>query len=86
MAESIQEDDLEDIFILNKAELATDLEVSLPTVDAWVRRGCPVLERGGLGRPYRFDWRDVVEWLGRRNRMARRHRNWASVTRASGSS
>ena len=86
MAENARDAGSEDIFILNKAELATDLEVSLPTVDAWVRRGCPVLERGGLGRPYRFDWRDVVEWLGRRNCMARGRRNWTAVNRAGGSS
>ena len=36
--------------VMNRAEVAALLEVSLPTVDAWVRKGCPVVERGGKGR------------------------------------
>jgi phage terminase Nu1 subunit (DNA packaging protein) len=70
----------EEIFFLNKAELAADLDVSLPTVDGWLRRGCPVLERGDRGRSYKFDWRDVVEWLERRNAGRRGRQKWTSIS------
>jgi phage terminase Nu1 subunit (DNA packaging protein) len=46
----------------NKSETAEFFGVSLPTLENWVRRGCPVLERGGKNVPYRFDLRAVAEW------------------------
>lgn len=48
--------------ILNRAELASLCDVSLPTVDGWVRKGCPYLERGSKGREWRFDAAAVIEW------------------------
>lgn len=48
--------------VVNRAELATIFEVSLPTVDAWVRKGCPVVERGGRGRDWQFYCPDVFNW------------------------
>lgn len=61
--------------IMNRAELATLFEVSLPTVDAWVRKGCPVIERGSKGRPWQFSSADVFDWrvtCGVRGALGRR--------------
>ena len=49
-------------FTANRAELAALLGRSLPTVDSWVRQGCPVVERGGRGRQWRFNVSDVMQW------------------------
>lgn len=34
----------------------------MPTLDDWVRRGCPVVERGGRGRAWKFNSADVRAW------------------------
>ena len=47
---------------VNRAGLASVFAVSLPTIDAWVRKGCPVVERGGTGREWQFDTAAVIEW------------------------
>ena len=47
---------------LSRAQLAQVFGVALTTVDAWVRRGCPVIERGRRGVAYRFDSAAVFEW------------------------
>src|SRR3954463_14072305 len=49
--------------IVNRADLADFLGVSLPTVDGYVRRGCPFVERGSKGREWRFNSKAVVDWL-----------------------
>ena len=55
--------DTEEISLFaNRAQLANLLEVSLPTVDAWVRKGCPVVERGGRGREWKFFIPEVCNW------------------------
>lgn len=46
----------------NKAEVAEFFDVSIKTVDGWVRRGCPVVERGKLNKPWVFDLLSVAEW------------------------
>ena len=46
----------------NKAEVAEFFEVSIKAVDGWVRRGCPVVERGRLNKPWVFDLLAVAEW------------------------
>jgi len=46
----------------NKAEVAEFFDVSLKSVDGWVRRGCPVVERGATNRPWVFDLLAVAEW------------------------
>lgn len=46
----------------NKAQLAEFFEVSLATVDNWIRRGCPALQRGNRGTPWVFDLLSVAEW------------------------
>lgn len=40
--------------------------VSLPTVDSWVRSGCPVVKKGGRGVEWQFDTAEVAEWLKNR--------------------
>lgn len=46
----------------NKAEVAEFFDVSIKAVDGWVRRGCPVVERGRLNVPWVFDLLQVAEW------------------------
>lgn len=48
---------------VNRAELADTFGVSLPTVDGWVRAGCPVVERGGRGKQWVFNTAAIAEWL-----------------------
>ena len=42
--------------------------VSLPTVDRWIRDGCPTKQRGTKGVPWIFILSDVVAWWGERQR------------------
>jgi phage terminase Nu1 subunit (DNA packaging protein) len=51
--------------VLNKAELAHALKVSLPTLSRWQLRYAdfPVLERGTNGRDYKFDAAAVFAFL-----------------------
>lgn len=51
--------------IVSRNGLAKALGVSLPTVDAWMRRGCPVQKRGGPGKPSEFDLDAVRRWVER---------------------
>lgn len=48
--------------IVNRAELADLFGVSLPTIDSWVRKGCPVVERGGRGREWQFHVSEIFNW------------------------
>ncbi|WP_449246557.1 terminase small subunit [Desulfarculus baarsii] len=57
--------------IVNRTQLAEIFGVSLPTVDAWRRDGCPVEKQGGRGKEYKFDTVSVLEW--RQEREARRY-------------
>lgn len=51
---------------VNRAELASVFGVSLPTIDVWVRNGCPFDVRGaGKGKPWVFDTADVAAWRER---------------------
>jgi len=48
---------------VNRAELSSTFGVSLPTIDAWVRNGCPFDQKGmGKGKPWIFDTADVAAW------------------------
>ena len=47
---------------MNKTELATAFNVSIGTIDAWVRRQCPFIKRGRNGEAYEFSLPDVVRW------------------------
>ena len=47
----------------NKMEVAHFFGVSLPTIDNWIMKDCPVIQRGaGRGTPWVFDLLDVALW------------------------
>lgn len=46
----------------NKAEVAEWFGVSVATVDAWLRRGAPYVQKGGPGKGWVFDLREVAQW------------------------
>lgn len=48
--------------IVSRVHLASIMGCSLPTVDHWVRAGCPVEKRGGRGVPWQFNTAKVREW------------------------
>lgn len=48
--------------VANKAELAEFFCVTLPAVEAWVRKGCPYLRKGSKGIGWEFDLLDVARW------------------------
>ncbi len=52
-----------DIRRANKSQVAEFFDVSLPTVEAWIRKGCPVAERGARGISWVMDLRAVAQWL-----------------------
>lgn len=54
--------------IVNRAELADAMGVSLPTVDRWVKEGCPIKVRPRKGVPAQFVLGEVVSWWGARER------------------
>lgn len=47
----------------NRTQLAEIFGVSMPTVDGWVRNGCPVVQRGGRGVEWQFATGDIARWL-----------------------
>ncbi|MEB5674139.1 terminase small subunit [Escherichia coli] len=44
------------------------MEVSLPTIDTWIRAGCPYIRKGGRGREWEFNLADVANWREERAR------------------
>ena len=46
----------------NKAEVAEFFDVSVKSVDGWVRRGCPVVTRGDKLVSWVFDLLEVATW------------------------
>ncbi|GEP09822.1 terminase small subunit [Methylobacterium gnaphalii] len=47
---------------INRGDLASLCGVSLPTVDSWVEKGCPYVERGSKGVEWKFDSAAVIDW------------------------
>lgn len=47
---------------VNRAELADIFGVAVTTIDIWIRAGCPVMSRGGMGKPWAFNTADVAQW------------------------
>jgi terminase small subunit / prophage DNA-packing protein len=47
---------------VSRTQLAEFFGVAAPTVDHWVRMGCPYVERGGKGKPWTFNTADVSAW------------------------
>jgi hypothetical protein len=54
--------------LASKAELADFFSVSLPTVDSWIRKGCPYEQKGSHGKPWVFDLAAVAKWRERKAR------------------
>lgn len=48
---------------VNKTELADVFGVTAPTVDGWVKAGCPIVSRGSKGVASIFNTADVAKWL-----------------------
>lgn len=46
----------------NRSDTAAFFEVSPNTLDSWVRKGCPVMSRGGRGVAHEFDLLAVICW------------------------
>lgn len=47
---------------LNRAETAEYLGIAMTTLDDWVRRGCPAVQRGSRGKPWQFNSAEVLAW------------------------
>lgn len=47
---------------VNRSQLAEETGKSLPTIDNWVRKGCPVVKKGGRGQQWLFDPAAVNDW------------------------
>jgi phage terminase Nu1 subunit (DNA packaging protein) len=48
--------------IVNKSEMAQRAEVSLTTIDAWIRQGAPIHKRGSNGIGYEISVAPFLEW------------------------
>ena len=59
---------------VTKAGLAKVFDISLPTVEAWLRKGMPYRQRGGNGKPWLFRVADVVRW--REQQAAASYQRW----------
>ncbi len=46
----------------SKAACAEFFDVSLPTVEAWIRRGMPVVQRGAKGVAWQIDLLAAAQW------------------------
>lgn len=46
----------------NKAGCAEFFDVSIPTVDAWIRRGMPVVQKGSKSVAWQIDLLAVAQW------------------------
>ncbi|GHE88365.1 hypothetical protein GCM10016455_05620 [Aliiroseovarius zhejiangensis] len=47
---------------LNRAEMADAMGITPPTLDEWIRRGCPAVQKGARGRPWIFNSAQVMRW------------------------
>lgn len=48
--------------IVSKVELAEFFGIALPSIDHWIRTGCPVKQKGSKGVPWQFNTADVAYW------------------------
>ncbi|MCK7461100.1 MAG: DUF1441 family protein [Sphingobacterium sp.] len=51
-----------DIRRANKAQVAQFFDISLPTVETWIRQGAPVAQRGARGVSWVIDLLALAEW------------------------
>jgi phage terminase Nu1 subunit (DNA packaging protein) len=49
--------------LVNRSGLADVFGVALPTIDGWVKSGCPCVKRGGRGQEWQFNTADISIWL-----------------------
>ena len=56
--------------MLSLVEVADTFSVSEPTVRSWIKDGCPVVEGGSAGKPYKFDGDAVLAWRREREAQA----------------
>lgn len=47
---------------VNKKQAADFFRVNHKTIDNWIRRGAPVVTRGGLGKPWELNLLELVQW------------------------
>lgn len=47
---------------LNRAETADYFGIAMTTLDDWVRRGCPAVQKGSRGKPWTFNSAQVIAW------------------------
>ena len=47
---------------MNKKDIAKAFDVSLKTIDDWLLRGMPFIEKGSKGRSYTFSLPAVIQW------------------------
>lgn len=50
------------IRIANKAGCAEFFDVSMPTIDAWIRKGMPIVQKGGKGVSWQIDLLAAAQW------------------------
>lgn len=46
----------------NKREMALLFRTSVNTITSWIEKGCPVIEGGNNGVPYKLNFADVQKW------------------------
>jgi len=47
---------------MNRTELAREFNVSLTTIDSWIRNGMPCITQGGPGKKWKFNLDQVAAW------------------------
>ncbi len=50
------------IKLVNRAQLAAIFGKSLVTIDSWIRRGMPIVEKGNKTKEWKFDTAEVAQW------------------------
>ncbi|PHS21748.1 MAG: hypothetical protein COA84_15145 [Robiginitomaculum sp.] len=63
---------------MNRAELSQYMDVSINTIDAWMKAGLPVFEEGGNGKAYTFMLGDCAKWRHERDETAKTRKLTAS--------
>lgn len=53
------------VYKLNRSQLASVFKRNISTIDAWLNKGMPYVEKGGKGSEWVFDLRGVIKWRER---------------------
>lgn len=48
--------------LVNKFQLAAFFDKSIPTIDSWIRRGMPFVQKGDKSTEWQFDTSLVAKW------------------------